>query len=549
MTLAKRLLLGSAAALVATSGAQAADLGLPVAPAVDYVQICSIGSFTGWVLPGSDVCFDISGYARGQLTWTEEIDPYTFGYGTAYDPGTVVAAVVSTLNVDGDAGPVFFDSDGTTAAADLDGSADSLDFNSTAATVASINALGLGYNTGVVDAVNSGWAAFAVEDAGGIFQFNHTAFAGAISFTNAGTGGFGATFEAADYITGLEALNVGGNNDENTFDGEARLNFDARTMTEYGLLRGFIRLGGENGGAANVDRAFVQLNVGALGFTAGLADSVFDPVFTGYGSGAAQGLGLADEANNQFSVNFAAGNGVTLSLSVEDDDGRNQGILALAETNNAAQLVAGDLWTLTAPGYDAAASMPDFIAAIRVDQAWGSAKLAAAMHDVNPQNAVVDSEIGYAISASAELNIPFGVGSTFGITGIYANGAQGFMGFNNEVGNASTGYVDAILVSPETGGTSLELTESYVIAAGFNFGLNSMVDLSIDGSYADVDHYGSLFDGNVWTVRGGIAYTPVNNLTINAHVSYASSDFNLSSIRTGVDDDEWGARFRVTRSF
>jgi opacity protein-like surface antigen len=41
MTLAKRLLLGSAAALVATSGAQAADLGLPVAPAVDYVQICS----------------------------------------------------------------------------------------------------------------------------------------------------------------------------------------------------------------------------------------------------------------------------------------------------------------------------------------------------------------------------------------------------------------------------------------------------------------------------------------------------------------------------
>jgi hypothetical protein len=64
MTLAKRLLLGSAAALVATSGAQAADLGLPVAPAVDYVQICSIGSFTGFILPGSDVCFDISGFAR-----------------------------------------------------------------------------------------------------------------------------------------------------------------------------------------------------------------------------------------------------------------------------------------------------------------------------------------------------------------------------------------------------------------------------------------------------------------------------------------------------
>jgi hypothetical protein len=214
--------------------------------------------------------------------------------------------------------------------------------------------------------------------------------------------------------------------------------------------------------------------------------------------------------------------------------------------NNVATI---DLWTLTAPGYDAAASMPDFIAAIRVDQAWGSAKLAAALHDVNPQNAVVDSEWGYAISASAEINLPVGVGSTFGITGIYANGAQGFMGFNNEVGNSSTGYVDGILVSPETGGTTLELTESYVLSAGFNFGLNSMVALQLDGSYADVDHFGNLFDGNVWTVRGGIAYTPVNNLTINAHVSYASSDFNTVGYPHVVDDDEWGARFRVTRSF
>jgi hypothetical protein len=87
MTLAKRLLLGSAAALVATSGAQAADLGLPVAPAVDYVQICSIGSFTGFILPGSDVCFDISGYARGQYTWQEEINPYAWPL-----PATVAAA-------------------------------------------------------------------------------------------------------------------------------------------------------------------------------------------------------------------------------------------------------------------------------------------------------------------------------------------------------------------------------------------------------------------------------------------------------------------------
>jgi opacity protein-like surface antigen len=95
----------------------------------------------------------------------------------------------------------------------------------------------------------------------------------------------------------------------------------------------------------------------------------------------------------------------------------------------------------------------------------------------------------------------------------------------------------------------LDLTTSYVLAAGFNFGLSDMVSLSLDGSYADVDHYGSLFDGNTYTIRGGVAYTPVNNLTINTHVSYTASDFNTDALRVGVDDDEWSARFRVTRSF
>jgi hypothetical protein len=101
----------------------------------------------------------------------------------------------------------------------------------------------------------------------------------------------GATGDGASPMS-WPVLAVAGNNDESGFLGNARLNFDARTMTEYGLLRGFIRLDGENGGAANVDRAFVQLNVGSLGFTAGLADSVFDPVFTGYGSGTARVLAL-----------------------------------------------------------------------------------------------------------------------------------------------------------------------------------------------------------------------------------------------------------------
>jgi hypothetical protein len=503
MTLAKRLLLGSAAALVATSGAQAADLGLPVAPAVDYVQICSIGSFTGFILPGSDVCFDISGYARGQYTWQEEINPYAWPL-----PATVAAAA-----------PVA----GTFAGAALTANGYNV-ANVALATGATLNTTTNVTTPGFITLTAPGAALTGFAD------------------------GSAVAIAAGSTIAGLGVLAVAGNNDESGFLGNARLNFDARTMTEYGLLRGFIRLDGENGGAANVDRAFVQMNVGSLGFTAGLADSVFDPVFTGYGAGTANGLGLADQASNQFSVNAAVGNGVTVSLSVEDDDARTGQILTLT---NAAALGAGvQNWTLAAGAYDGGASVPDVVAAIRVDQAWGSAKLAAALHEVNVAGSVPSSEYGYALSASAEVNIPFGVGSTFGITGIYANGAQQFMGFNSQVGNSSTGYADAIIVTRAAGAApTLELTESYVIAAGFNFGVNDMVSLQLDGSYADVDHWGSLFDGNTYTIRGGVAYTPVNNLTINGHLSYTGSDFNTDALRVGVDDDEWSARFRVTRAF
>jgi hypothetical protein len=72
MTLTKSLLLGSAAGLVAVASAQAADLPTRKGPvAVEYVRVCSItvagAPVVGFVLPGSDTCFKISGYITGQI--------------------------------------------------------------------------------------------------------------------------------------------------------------------------------------------------------------------------------------------------------------------------------------------------------------------------------------------------------------------------------------------------------------------------------------------------------------------------------------------------
>ncbi|MEQ8657872.1 MAG: porin [Hyphomicrobiales bacterium] len=440
MTLAKRLLLGSAAAVVATTGAQAADLGLPVAPAVDYVQICSIGSFTGFILPGSDVCFDISGFARFQANFNADVTP------------------------------------------------------------------------------NSS------ED----------------------------------------------DDDEYDFDGVAELNFDARTMTEWGLLRGFIRIDGTGGtpgdGAVELQKAFVQIG----GLTAGYTDSFFDMVYTDYALGpvAAPDGGSTDSALIGYA--YAVGNGVTLMASLEEADNREAGIAgvfgATAPTLGGFAAGVNQFGAIgtTVPGQDGARSMPDFVAAVRVDQAWGSAKLSGAITNVDPNDIVVggatiavDNEIGYAIGASAEFNLPVGYDSEFGIFGIYTDGALGYAG-------ASAYGFDAIVT--ETGG--INTTTAFALGAGFEFGLTSMLDLEVDAYYASIDHdlgiTGADADSDVYSVRGSLAYRPVSGLEFRAGVGYTSFDNSevarLSATNGVVSaftpptttqdrDDEVAATFRITRSF
>src|ERR1700753_2890510 len=68
MKLVKSLILGSAAGLVAMSGAQAADLPVK-AKAVEYVRICSLYGAGFYYIPGTDTCIKICGYLRIDTTF------------------------------------------------------------------------------------------------------------------------------------------------------------------------------------------------------------------------------------------------------------------------------------------------------------------------------------------------------------------------------------------------------------------------------------------------------------------------------------------------
>ena len=65
MKMVKSLLLGTAAGLVAMTGAQAADLPVKAKP-VQYVKICSLYGAGFYYIPGTDTCIKIGGWVRVQ---------------------------------------------------------------------------------------------------------------------------------------------------------------------------------------------------------------------------------------------------------------------------------------------------------------------------------------------------------------------------------------------------------------------------------------------------------------------------------------------------
>ncbi|KFB10598.1 porin [Nitratireductor basaltis] len=75
----KSLLLGSAVAVVAVSGAQAADAPVviypePVAEPMEYVRVCDVYGAGFFYIPGTETCLKIGGYVRYQIDWADNDD-------------------------------------------------------------------------------------------------------------------------------------------------------------------------------------------------------------------------------------------------------------------------------------------------------------------------------------------------------------------------------------------------------------------------------------------------------------------------------------------
>jgi hypothetical protein len=481
MKLIKSLLLGTAAGFAATAGVQAADLPSKKAAPVDYVRVCTIGSFTGFVIPGSDVCLKVGGFVRWQYTYNQPQSQFT------YVPGV-----------------------------------------------------------------------------GGF----------------SGARGFGIANGSGQVVQGSVKL-------------------DARTTTEYGLLRSFadMRLvagSGALGGAqtVNLDKAYIQFGPWSFG----RFQSFFDFYADAYNNLGALG---SDTTVNGAAYTFNAGNGFFATIALEDRGNAGLGNVATIPFADPALggpgIGFGGVGTAAALGINNGGyRVPDAVVQFLYDPGaggWGSAQLTAAVHQArigyNATGAtffgggtdIGDTKYGWAVQGGVKFNLGMlGAGDSMYVQAAYAQGAASYLGTTSGLtGNNTTNYLvasDAIAVGPAG---SLKLGEGYNVLAAIDHYWAPNFDTALWAGYTRWDYnngaltgvalaapYASTFaqarDFDVWQVGVQATWVPVKGIKFAGTVNYynvnaqkAAQDFIVSAgvpVYVGNSkNDGIQAALRIQRDF
>jgi hypothetical protein len=349
-----------------------------------------------------------------------------------------------------------------------------------------------------------------------------------------------ADFNAGGSHTAYYSGGGGRNNRIDSADVQWRSRFvtsiDIRTQTEYGTLRAYTRAGfqwttNEDGiGTYYVERTFIQF----AGFTLGRSQSYFDfyanaHYYTGY-IGGPSSTGAAGMNVMAYTATF--GNGFTATLSLEDGTLRRSAVWDAGTDALTMGATPGPTFQATtgytgraaggngpAIGDYAAAQVPDIVGSLRVDQAWGSAQVAGALHQVRAgyygnNNTLAGNAFGpnqwtgiapadkwgFAVMAGIVINLPWAKGDQFWVEGAYTVGAVSYTGWNQNGqysnflrfngGTAATAIpLDAVfanLVGPVTVGlnpSGMELTTVWTIAASLQHYWTPALRSSIFGAY------------------------------------------------------------------
>jgi len=289
---------------------------------------------------------------------------------------------------------------------------------------------------------------------------------------------------------------------------------DARSQTAYGTVRSYIAVGlsendvGTNTAANtfNANRAFIQW----AGFTFGRATSFFDfynvPATSYWGAFPASDMGDPGWMVAAYTAQF--GGGFSATISAEQRRMTNIAGFAAAATG------------VSGAGYGGF-QVPDIVANLRIDQAWGSAQIMGALHQVNalyygatPGTGHPGDKWGYAVGAGIKLNAPMiGAGDYLQAQVNFAEGASRYVfatpnsnWAKGDGANAGFGLLtDGVAGGTIAGGTAtgVELTKAWGFNAAYEHFWNQQWKTSAYGGYAAV-RYGDRANNMLCNV-GGIA--------------------------------------------
>ena len=347
----------------------------------------------------------------------------------------------------------------------------------------------------------------------------------------------------AEYYFG-ENRHAGYNAGSDTgFRAQGHIQVDARTATEYGTLRTFVRLllnsrtgnatsgtqqrygtstvatGADFNGQAqtNLDfTAFIQF----AGFTAGRAGSFFD-FYTGdlnWQGTVSNGISTfcrqhkpvrlhgnvsarASRQRSRRKIRFerrqyiATGRDQTLAAGNIALTGRTPLVTPLASAGN--------------QSFYGGAQLPDFVGNVRYEAAWGAAQIAGAVHEVIPLRITgggagaaaqaVGRDYGWAVQGGVKVNLPFiGAGDTLWLQAGYGEGTNGYInagGFkgSGNLNGSFDGYVaettaDALAYIGADGRARIELSQTFAGFAGFEHYWTPTIRQSIFGAYSEVNY-------------------------------------------------------------
>jgi hypothetical protein len=399
------------------------------------------------------------------------------------------------------------------------------------------------------------------------------------------------------------------NTDDLTTRTRFMTSFDARTQTEYGTLRSYIRAGyqyttdnSDKSGAIYVDRGFIQLG----GFTFGKTVSFYD-AFGGGPASFTTLVGSSDSGQgiNQIAYTAMFGNGFSGSIAIEDPTYRRQqtGILNgdLNVGTAAAPLLglAGQAGVPSTAGWNyGGVSAPDIVGNLRVDQAWGSAQLSAAAHQVRAQyyslplgsaleaNGNPGDKWGFAVQGAVQVNLPWSAGDKFTVQGGYAEGANHYVYLDSQTfgmwdGSKVFEGLNYEAVFANQG--DLQLTKAYGFNASLEHYWTPALRSSLFGAYLNVDYNDTASgiicnttayrnsaagscnpDWQMYMVGSRTVWNPVKNLDVGVEVLYTKMEgkHGAGAVRTSTaglgkaagdyqlgDTDALSAIFRVQRNF